>query len=242
MAALSGVSVDYYARLEQGRVGVVSDQVLTAIEDALHLDSLERQHLRALVVPHRFPGRRQPPVTARPRAALQTLVASMDPIPALLLSRRLDVLLSNRAARILSADFDAMPVAERNIVRWLFLDPRTRVLFPQWEEVAAEAVAALRANRNPHVQDDELERLVGVLKTASADFARMWADYRLYQHGHGRKQFLHEAVGVITVNWETLPIPGADGAFISAYTPDVGSPSEERLRFLVTGTGAGSPA
>lgn len=35
VAALAGVSVDYYARLEQGRTGNISDQVLTAIEDAL---------------------------------------------------------------------------------------------------------------------------------------------------------------------------------------------------------------
>src|SRR5215468_2659923 len=38
VAILAGVSVDYYAKLEQGRVGNISEQVLVAIEAALRLD------------------------------------------------------------------------------------------------------------------------------------------------------------------------------------------------------------
>lgn len=49
VAPIAGVSVDYYARLEQGRAGNVSEQVLAAIADALCLDDLEREHLHTLV-------------------------------------------------------------------------------------------------------------------------------------------------------------------------------------------------
>jgi transcriptional regulator with XRE-family HTH domain len=234
VAALAGVSVDYYARLEQGRIGAVSDQVLTAIEDALKLDPLEREHLRALVVPHSPRVRRRRPAPPAARLPLRVLIDAMDPIPAFLQGPRMEVLASNRAARILLADFDAMPVVDRNIARWLFLDPQTRTRYPQWAEVAAGTVAALRANRDPRIRDDELERLVGELSVASAEFAEFWADYHLYEHGHGRKQFYHEAVGVMTLNYETLTIPGAEGQFISTYTADVGSPSDEKLRLLMS--------
>jgi hypothetical protein len=58
-------------------------------------------------------------------------------------------LVTNRAARMLVADFDEMPKASRNIARWLFLDPAARTVYPQWEQVAAPVAATLRANLSP---------------------------------------------------------------------------------------------
>ncbi|GAA2524639.1 MmyB family transcriptional regulator [Winogradskya humida] len=65
---------------------------------------------------------------------------------------------ANHAARILLTDFDALPTADRNIARWLFLDPSTRTRYPRWEQVAAPTAAALRANHDPRVHDDTLDR------------------------------------------------------------------------------------
>ena len=48
LAALSGVSVDYIVRLEQGRSDSPSVQVLTALARALRLSDAERNHLFAL--------------------------------------------------------------------------------------------------------------------------------------------------------------------------------------------------
>ncbi|MGV9798958.1 helix-turn-helix transcriptional regulator [Mycobacterium sp. NPDC003449] len=234
VAVLAGVSVYYYARLEQGRVGNISNQVLTAIEDALRLDELERNHLRTLIAPHQGEAPRPRPDKLKARPALRLLLDAIDPVAAILQGPRLEVLATNRAARVLLADFDAMPPAQRNIARWIFLDPAARVVYPEWEQVAAPVAATLRANLKPHTHDAELEQLVVELSAASEDFARFWADYRLYEHGHGTKQFFHEAVGTMTLNYETLNVPGGDGVFISTYTADVGSPSDEKLRHLLT--------
>lgn len=233
VAVLAGVSVDYYARLEQGRIGNISEQVLTAIEDALHLDGLERDHLRTLIAPQAGRHVRRRPSAPKARPALRLLVDAME-VPAILQGPRLEVLATNRAARTLVADFDAMPQASRNIARWLFLDPSARTVYPQWEQVAAPVAATLRANLSPPAQDDELERLVAELSLASTEFARFWADYLLYEHTHGEKQFFHQTVGTMTLNYETLNVPGDDGLFISTYTADVGSPSEEKLRLLLS--------
>jgi hypothetical protein len=165
---------------------------------------------------------------------LRNLIEAMEPIPVILQSPRQDVLASNRAARILLTDFDALPLRDRNIPRWLFLDPRTRIRYPDWEEVAAPTVAALRASRNPQVRDDALEALVGELSVASPEFARYWTDYRLFKHASGTKRIFHEAVGVMTLNYQTLEVSGTDGQFLSTYTADVGSPSDEKLRLLMS--------
>ncbi len=235
VAALAGVSGDYYARLEQGRIGNVSDQVLTAIEDALRLDTLEREHLRGLVgtVPARP---RRAPTSARStvRVALKTLIDAIDPVPALLQGPRMEVLAWNRAATILLTDFGSMAPANRNIARWLFLDPETRIRYPDWEQIAAPTVAALRAYHNPRVPDEALEQLVGELSVASDEFARYWADYRLFRHTHGKKRIFHPTVGVMTLNYETLDIADSSGQFLSTYTADIGSPSEEKLGILMS--------
>ncbi|GAA2234292.1 helix-turn-helix transcriptional regulator [Promicromonospora sukumoe] len=235
VAALAGVSVDYYARLEQGRIGNISDQVLTAIEDALRLDPLERQHLRSLVGNPTAQQRRSTPV-GRPkvRVGLRTFVEAIDPVPALLQGPRMEILAWNRAATILLTDFGAMPARDRNVARWLFLDSSNRVRYPDWEEVAAPTVAALRAARNPGRPDEALEKLVGELSVASEEFARYWATYRLFKHGHGTKRIFHPTVGVMSLNYETFDIPDSGGQFLSTYTADVGSPAAEKLSILMS--------
>ncbi|GAB1824555.1 helix-turn-helix transcriptional regulator [Herbidospora sp. RD11066] len=237
VAILAGVSVDYYTRLEQGRVGNVSDQVLVAVENALRLDPLERDHFRTLITPAPARPRRDPAPRAGARPALRRMVDVLDPVPALLQGPRMEILAINGAAKALLADFGAMPVADRNIARWVFLDPRAKVVFPEWDMIAADIVAALRRNLNPRRADEALNRVVGELTCASPEFSRLWADYKLFQHGHGRKKFFNELVGTLTLNYETFHPPGGEGQALSIYTADAGSPDQDKLDLLVNWAG-----
>ena len=45
VALLAGISVEYFTRLERGKVGSASDDVLDAVARALQLDTAERAHL-----------------------------------------------------------------------------------------------------------------------------------------------------------------------------------------------------
>ncbi|SDP44239.1 helix-turn-helix transcriptional regulator [Actinacidiphila guanduensis] len=238
VAVLAGVSVDYYARLEQGRIGKVSDQVLTAIEEALRLDALERHHLRALVDTYAGGPRRAARTGTgsheSARVGLRELVGSLDPLPAMVQSRRMDVLAVNNAGKVLLTDFDRMQVRDRNIVRWLFTDPQARVRYPDWDEVASNTVAALRGARDPRLHDPELERLVGELSVASSEFAALWADYRLFRHSHGSKRLFHQTVGVLDLRYETFPVPGTEGQTLTIYTAPRGSAADDRLRLLLS--------
>ena len=67
VAQLAGMSVEYYTRLERGKLGGVSDAVLDALAAALQLDDAERGHLFDLAraagappTPHRQRGDTSP--------------------------------------------------------------------------------------------------------------------------------------------------------------------------------------
>ena len=231
VAILAGVSVDYYAKLEQGRVGNISEQVLASIEAALRLDELERKHLRSLLNPDSVHTPRPAP-TVKARLAVLTMIHALDPVPAVIHGPHLEVLGINHAAKSLLDDFDAMPTRERNMARWMFLAPRARQVYLDWADIAAQMVAVLRAAAVAGVRNDRLAELVGELSMASPEFARFWADYRLFEHTHGIKRFFHEAVGEMRLNYETLSLPNDGGQTIIVYTADKGSPSEEKLALL----------
>ena len=95
LAMLSGVSVSYLTRLEQGHSRSASRQVLDALASALHLNDAERQHLRRLA---EHLGRRPAPKRPAPEVAdpaLAELLRSVGDVPALVLGRRSDVLAWN---------------------------------------------------------------------------------------------------------------------------------------------------
>ena len=125
------------------------------------------------------------------------------------------------------------------MVRWMFLDPRARQIYPDWSDIAAQLVAILRVAGGQHTADARLSELVDELSAKSTEFARFWADQRLFQHTHGPKRFHHDAVGTLTVNYETMHLPADPGLFVIIYTADAGSPSEAKLRELI-GASAGT--
>lgn len=231
VAILAGVSVDYYVKLEQGRAGNVSEQVVQAVERALRLDHLERLHLRALLDPDSIHTRRIPPITMRARPALISMIEALDPVPAVIHGPHLEVLGINRAGVLLLDDFDAMPSDERNMARWMFLSERARVVYRNWDVIAPQMVAILR-NAAAAGSNDYLSALVDHLTTASDEFARYWADYQLFEHTHGVKLFFNEAVGELRLNYEALPLPADHGQTVIVYTADRGSPSAEKLRLM----------
>ncbi|GAA0388907.1 transcriptional regulator [Acrocarpospora corrugata] len=232
LALAAGVSVDYYTRLEQGRVGNVSDQVLDAVGGVLRLTSEERRHLRELI--RTRPGDEAEPWASGPiraRAALRMMVDILDPVPAILVTGVLDVVAVNRTAKMLIHDFEAMPRAERNMVRWTFLDPGARTVFPDWEQIAADSAAWLRSALG-RATDSRPQELVDDLLARSDYFARCWADHHVTYCTHGTKRFRHPAVGTMSLNWESFTPTADPDLYLLVYTAATGSPSAEKLAAL----------
>src|SRR5664280_3457122 len=155
IAQLAGVSTDCYKRLEQGRQIRPSQAVVDAVARALQLDATERAHMLDLL--HNCPSSsKSPALVQRVRPGLCQLVDAIGDTPALVLGRRTDVLSSNRMADLLFTAFSDLPVRERNLSRWIILEPGARELFRDWKAVAAETVATLRVDvgRHPHPPQD----------------------------------------------------------------------------------------
>ncbi|GAA0233214.1 helix-turn-helix transcriptional regulator [Cryptosporangium japonicum] len=248
LAALAGVSVDYYVRLEQGRNLNPSDAVLDAIARALRLDDAERAHLFDLARPpaarRRRPARRAQHVSVATLQLLETLDVTAS--PALVLGRRMDVLAVNRTGRALVTDFPALPARERNYARFVFLDGTARDLHPDWESVAADTVAALRVDAGKYPDDPDLSALVGELSVKDEQFRRWWADHDVLVRTTGTKRYHHPVVGELTLTYQALGLP-EDDQTLFVYTAPAGSPAQTALRLLAqwsatTGTPAARPA
>jgi transcriptional regulator with XRE-family HTH domain len=232
VAQLAGVSVDYYVRLERGRSLHASEAVLDALARALCLNDTERGHLFALARPARRPRRPMPP--QRVRSGLYRVLESLTDTPAMVLGRRLDVLASNRMARALFIDFEALPYRERNMARYMFLDEGARELYLDWEPGARSTVAALRRYAGRWPNDPQLAGLIGELSLRDADFRQWWAEHDVFRHVHGSKRMHHPIVGDLTLDYEALTVTDDPEQFLSLHTVEPGSPSEQAMRLLAS--------
>ncbi|MFI5713701.1 helix-turn-helix transcriptional regulator [Kribbella sp. NPDC051620] len=236
VALLAGVSADYYARLEQGRRIIPSTAVVDAIGRALELDEAGRAHLHALTGTTGSSPARPSRGAQRVRPGIYQLLDSLDGEPALVLGRRTDILAANRMARALFADFDQLPAKDRNYARWMFLDDRARELFVDWEDQARAAVESLRLEFGRDRDDVATIALVDELRARSNEFDRWWEQHRVHQRTHGSKRLNHAIAGRLTVEYETLTIPGDPGTTLFIYTTEPASPSRQAINLLASWT------
>ena len=245
LAVLANVSVEYLTKLERGNAAGVSDAVLEAVAQALQLDAAETSHLFDLVRGARTAsGSRRRPAQQRVRPAVQQLLDAMSGVPAFVQNGRLDVLAANSLARALYADAfwtgprpsggDGTP----NGARFTFLDDRAVELYPDWERVAADTVAALRAEAGRSPTDRRFNELLGEL-SRSERFSSLWASHHVRWHTSGTKRFSHRVVGALTLAWEGLELPGDAGQALIAFTAEPGSPSADALGFLASWASTG---
>ncbi|MGW2227974.1 helix-turn-helix domain-containing protein [Streptomyces formicae] len=235
LAERAGVSVDYYVRLEQGRSPNVSEQVLDSIARTLRLDASERAHLGHLTRALRGDSGAHPdPVTPQPvRGGVRILLDAVGDVPAYVLGRRLDVLASNRAARALFVDFDALPPAQRNLAWLHFHHPAMRELYTDWEEAARDTVAALRMDLGRFPCDDRLCALLAELSVGSAEFRHLWSEHQVREHAHDVQRLHHPVAGELTLNRETLSLPTEPDQSLVTLAAEPGTASQEALRTLV---------
>jgi transcriptional regulator with XRE-family HTH domain len=236
VAALAGMSVEYYAKLERGSLAGVSAGVLDAIARALHLDDAERAHLLRLA--HEADGSN---AILRPRHPKQWTVRpslqwSLDAItaPAILGNNRSDLLAANHLGRAMYCDVYTNPSGPPNFARFTFLDSAARRFYPDWDLAADMCVANLRtaAGKDPH--DKGLQDLVGQLSTCSDDFRRRWGAHNVRTHGSGVKHFHHHIVGDLTLAYESMDLRGEPDLSITIYPAEPDSPTAHALTLLAS--------
>ncbi|MFK3669006.1 helix-turn-helix transcriptional regulator [Leifsonia aquatica] len=234
VAMLAGMSVDYYAKMERGTLSGVSPEVLDSLARALQLDEAEIAHLHDLARAA-APGSRARPrsrsagSTVRP--ALQRLLDAID-APAYIANQRKDFLATNSLGAAVFAPILDDPSNQRNNARFTFLNPASRIYYPDWEKGADSIVASLRvaAGQNPH--DKALTDLIGELVTRSDTFRMRWAHHDVRFHRSGTKRIHHPEVGDLELDYEALDLPADRDLVLFVCAPEPGSPSEERIRLL----------
>ncbi|MGH3265371.1 MAG: helix-turn-helix transcriptional regulator [Trebonia sp.] len=236
VAVLAGVSAPYYTRIERGDLTGVSDGVLEALARALELDDAERAHLFDLsraVAPTPIRPRRRPNQSVRP--AVQQILDAMSDAAAFVRNDRLDILGGNPLGHALYAPmFTGTAPRPINTARFVFLDPRARDFYLDWDRAAKDCVAVLRsaAGRDPH--DRALTDLVGELSTRSDVFRTHWASHNVRFHLNGVKHFHHPDVGDLSLNFERLELSADPGLTIFTYTASPNSRDAESLKLLGT--------
>ncbi|MBB2946325.1 transcriptional regulator with XRE-family HTH domain [Actinoplanes lutulentus] len=238
VAALAGVSVEYYTRMERGNLAGASDSVLEAIARALRLDDTETTHLHHLArasgpTPARARVRRDKVPGIRP--AVRRVLDSMTGVPAFLRNHRFDILAANPLGLALYAPmFTAGTAGPVNSMRFSFLNPHAQAFYPDWAQVAQSAVAALRIAAAQNPDDQQLINLIGELSMRSVPFRGWWASQDVYVHRHGTKRFRHPAIGELELTYEGFAMAGDEELTLLTYSAEAGTPSGDGLELLAT--------
>lgn len=215
---MAGVSVEYLARLEQGRDRNPSAQVIAALAEALRLSTDERVQLRRIA---KNAGGLTclvavPPATSV-RASVQMTIDRLEPTPAFVVNRLSDVIAHTAGFALLMRSTGLMDTARPNLARFVLTDPRAREVYPEWDRIADAWVANLRisAGGDPYVGRlvDELTRTAGLLFAAQSD---------LTLGSPGRvevERLIHPTAGEMRLSSETLILPDADDQRLVVYLP-----------------------
>jgi transcriptional regulator with XRE-family HTH domain len=239
VAALAGISPDYYLRIEQGRDTRPSDQVVRALASALQLDEAAGEYLRRL---------------SRPRAALRavprsltvdddvrSLLSQWTHTPAYVTDANQDVLMANAMARVFAPDAlipgaNMVESAFENFVSSMAslpadLDPGERErMNSEWLATLGELIAAMRFNSDP--EDERLREIVGRLSSRHRVFRRLWSEYEAKPQTAGIKRAWVSPLGWVDFRWQTLELPGPPRHYLTTFFGEAGSQAAAAIAFL----------
>ncbi|WP_454718543.1 helix-turn-helix transcriptional regulator [Caulobacter segnis] len=219
VAQRAHISATWYTWLEQGRGGAASADVLDRIARALMLTEVEREHLFLLGLGRAPDVRYHEAQGVTPR--LQRVLDALSPSPALIKTPTWDVVAWNRAATLVLADYGELPVEERNILRRIFCDPRSRAMNADWDSVARFVVAAFRADvaRVGAGNEAGVQALIAELSARSPEFAMMWADNDVRHYGEGVKRLRHPVLGAVAFEYSAFSVDGRPDLAMIVYNP-----------------------
>ena len=226
VALLSGISVDWYTWMEQGRNIQVSSQVLDNVAHALQLDANEKKHLFLLAL-QQYPAA-STQASAEISPTLQRFLDLQGTTPAYVTDQRLNIVAWNRIASILYGGYETMSARERNSVWRTFTSPDVRCLLQEhWEAHARHRLAQFRANYAKFAGDPWWTDMIGELNRSSEEFRAWWPKHDVLNGPEGKKINYHPDAGRLVfeqVSFSmsddpgltvTINVPAADGDTIA---------------------------
>ena len=217
VAQRAHVSATWYTWLEQGRGGAPSAEVLERIARALMLTDVEREHLFLLGLGRPPEMRYQADEDVSPR--LQRVLDALGQSPALIRTATWDVIAWNQAAAAVLTDYSRLPPRERNVLRLMFSNSQVRAAQPEWARMARFVVATFRADVLRAGATHNVQALVDELSLASPEFAAMWRENDVRQHGEGTKQLRHPTAGLLSMEYSAFAVDGRPDLSLVVYNP-----------------------
>jgi transcriptional regulator with XRE-family HTH domain len=202
VAQLCGVSPTWYTWIEQGRSVSASPEAMARIAAALRLSKAERAYLFELANLH------DPEVTSHSRkeipSSLSALLRTLK-TPAYVLDRQWNAVAWNKAAEQLFVDW-LTNQDDRNLLRYIFLSPASRLLVVDWEARARRVVAEFRADSGRHLQEQPTKALILDLSARSTHFRKFWNSQDVFEREGGLREFQHPRKGLLVFDQITMKL------------------------------------
>ncbi|WAL63353.1 helix-turn-helix transcriptional regulator [Amycolatopsis cynarae] len=230
VAALAGMSTDYYTRLEQQRGPRPSEQMLASLARALRLTKDERDYLFQ-TAGHAVPA--SVPAATHVAPALLRVLDRLSDTPALILSNLGETLVQNELAGALFGDKSHYTgLARSEIYRW-FTDPAERLCYPEEDRDrhSRAQVANLRAAYGAMGARSRAGELVRALQKASPEFAALWERHEVVRRFEDHKTLLHPELGAIEVDCQVL-FTEDQSQMLLVLTAPPRTEGHEKLRLL----------
>lgn len=215
VAEEAGMSVTWYAWLEQGRRIPASAPIIDALARALRLDHAGHDHLRYLAgLPP--PENDEVPVGATPEVT--RLLDTSVPAPACALNARLDFLAWNDPfAQIW--DPGSLPVGRCNLMWLTFADDRCRRTWVDWEQRSRVLLGEFPAAAGHHAGDGRFAELIGALNKESPEFRSWWPTYDVRQSIAGPLVIRLASVGVVRLDVVELRTLSSPQITVAVHVP-----------------------
>ncbi len=176
------------------------------------------------------------PVPRRParsvvRSSVQRILDGLSESPAFIGTSSRDLIAANALGRAAYSPMFGDARGVPNTARFLFLDPRAREFFLEWDSAAANLVANLRRELGSDPLNRDLTRLIDDLNRESPEFLALWRSHDVRTHNTGFKAIHHPVVGDLHLTFEAMEPPRPRPALI-VYGAEPGSETADRLRLL----------
>ncbi|TPQ25983.1 XRE family transcriptional regulator [Methylomonas koyamae] len=201
LAEAALVSLTWITWLEQGRDVAASPAALARLADALRLTPAERASLFDLA------GKRDPQATLEIQAEMPPELLALPTQfhgPAYLLDASWTARAWNAAAAELFVGWLDADSAERNLLRFVFLQPAAKTLLADWPERARRLAAEFRADFSRRPKDAALQALIDPLLAQSAEFTVYWQEQAVLHREGGERCFHHPQRGTLRFVQTTL--------------------------------------
>lgn len=230
VAALAGISLEYYIRCERGNLKGVSPEVLRGLATALKLSPVEQEHLQNLSRRAEYPVATSSMVQfdESVKPTMQAVVNTVTAVPAWVRNEYMDIIATNPLCeKLYRPIFEDLP-DRPNTARHCFIGASAQEFWTDREHFSAEFAAKLRLEYARHPGDESLKKLIDELLSTPGPFRSYWASADVAAFNAGVKRFLHPTAGLLTFSYETMNLNSSPGYVLSIYMPS-DEPTREKL-------------